>query len=155
MSPYSSFSSAHGNYIRDADLYLAMFDLANDPISHKLISEFYEHNKIISAVCHGPAALAHVKLPNGTYFLDDQQVTGFSNSEEDAVQCTEFMPFSLEDALNKASGGKYLKADENWGEKVVVSRGEKVITGQNPVSAEGVGRAIMHSILEEKREDEL
>lgn len=65
------------------------------------------------------------------------------------------MPFSLEDVLNKASGGKYVKADENWGEKVVVSRGEKLITVQNPVSAEGVGRVIRYSILEEKREDEL
>jgi putative intracellular protease/amidase len=62
-----------------------MFDLATDETSHKLINEFYQANKIISAVCHGPAALAHVKLSSGGYLLDDSPVTGFSNTEEAAV----------------------------------------------------------------------
>lgn len=124
-----------------------MWDLATDETSHKLINEFYAHNKIISAVCHGPAALTHVKLSTGGYLLDGQPVTGFSNTEEDAVGLTAAMPFSLEDALNKATGGKYEKASQDWGEKVVVARGGRLITGQNPASASGVGQAIYDAIF--------
>lgn len=89
-----------------------MFDLASDETSHQIINEFYAAGKIISAVCHGPAALTHVKIGDGKYLLDGQKVTGFSNSEEDAVQLTAAMPFKLEDALNKASGGHYVRAEK-------------------------------------------
>jgi putative intracellular protease/amidase len=61
-----------------------MFDLATGETLHKLFNEFYTANKIVSAVCHGPAALAHVKLADGEgYLLDGQRVTGFSNVEEE------------------------------------------------------------------------
>ena len=128
-----------------------MFDLATDPTSHQLINEFYTHNKIISAVCHGPAALTHVKItsPDGGYLLDGQPVTGFSNSEETAVQLLDAMPFSLEDELNKASGGKYEKAAADWQKHVVVSRGGRLITGQNPASATALGQAIYDAIFGE------
>ena len=124
----------------------AMWDLATDETSHKLINEFYTANKVVSAVCHGPAALTHVKLSSGCYLLSGQQVTGFSNTEETAVGLMEVMPFSLEDELNKASGGHYVKAAQDWAEKVVVARGGKLITGQNPASATGVGKAILEAI---------
>jgi len=123
-----------------------MWDLATDETSHKLINEFYTHNKIVAAVCHGPAALTHVKIPGGGYLLDGQAVTGFSNSEEDAVGLTSAMPFKLEDALNEATGGKYVKADD-WQKKVVVARNGRLITGQNPASATGVGQAIYDAIF--------
>jgi putative intracellular protease/amidase len=119
-----------------------MFDLATDPVSHRLVNEFYVADKVVSAVCHGPAALAFVKLPSGAYLLDGQPVTGFSNIEEDAVQLSSVMPFSLEDVLNKASGGKYEKAKEPWAPHVALGRDGKLITGQNPASATGVGKAI-------------
>lgn len=124
-----------------------MFDLATDATSHKLINEFYDAGKVVSAVCHGPAALAKVKLSNGKFLLDGQRVTGFSNDEEDAVQLTPFMPFMLEDALNEASGGNYVKADQPWAEKVVVAADGRLITGQNPGSATGVGQAIYDAIF--------
>jgi putative intracellular protease/amidase len=127
----------------------AMFDLATDPTSHKLINEFYTYNKIVAAVCHGPAALTHVKLASGEYLLDGQPVTGFSNTEEDQVGLTSAVPFSLEDALNQATGGKFVKASEPWGPKVVVARGGRLITGQNPASAAGVGQAIYDAIFGE------
>merc|ERR1711964_413887 len=95
-------------------------------------------------VCHGPAALAYVKTSSGSYLLDGHAVTGFSTSEEDAVGLTSAMPFILEDQLNVASGGKFEKAGADWGEKVVVSG--KIITGQNPASASGVGQAILKAI---------
>jgi putative intracellular protease/amidase len=111
-----------------------------------LINEFYAANKVISAVCHGPAALAHVKLPSGGYLLEGEPVTGFSNIEEDAIQMSSAMPFSLEDELNKASGGKYEKAKDKWASHVALGRDGRLITGQNPASAAEVGQAIYDAI---------
>jgi len=125
-----------------------MYDLANDETSHKVINEFYAHNKVVSAVCHGPAALARVKLPNGEYLVQGQPVVGFTNAEEDAAQKSQFMPFMLEDELNKNSGGKFVKAAP-WQPKVAVGRGGRLITGQNPASAAPVGQAIYDAIFGE------
>ncbi len=125
----------------------AMFDLAKDETSHKLINEFWAHNKIVSAVCHGPAALAFVKLPSGEYLLSGQAVTGFSNAEEDQAGLSAAMPFLLEDQLSTASGGKFVKAAEAWSPKVVVSGGGRIITGQNPASAGPIGQAIYDAIF--------
>ncbi|KAJ4198653.1 hypothetical protein FSOLCH5_008659 [Fusarium solani] len=61
-----------------------MFDLAVDSTSHELIREFYEAGKIVSNVCHGPAALVNVKLSDGTYVAQGHAITGFSNAGEDA-----------------------------------------------------------------------
>ena len=137
-----------------------MFDIAKDETSHQLIREFAESGKTVAAVCHGPAAFAYVKLSNGEYLVKGKKVTGFSNAEEDVVQCVRLskmqaillkclcrlsgeMPFMLEDQL-KSAGGNYTKAKEDWGECVVTDG--NVITGQNPNSAAGVGKAILKAI---------
>ena len=124
-----------------------MFDLATDATSHKLINGFYDNNKIIAAVCHGPAALVNVKLSSGVSILEGQRVTGISNYEEEIEGVTSVMPLKLENELNRLSGGKYEKGDKEWSEKVVVARGGHLITGQNPASAAGVGKAIYNAIL--------
>lgn len=126
-----------------------MFDLATDEDSIALIKEFYEAGKIISAVCHGPAALINVKLNNGEHLLAKQAVTGFSNSEENTAGLSEKVPFLLETELNKASDGEYTKGDD-WSPKVVSGRDGKLITGQNPQSAAAVGKAILHKLQEKK-----
>jgi putative intracellular protease/amidase len=123
-----------------------MFDLATDPISHKLINEFYDAGKIISSVCHGPAALSKVKLASGKHLLEGEHVTGYSNAEEEMAGVRQVMPFSLEDALSEASGGNYTKGPEPFDVHVVVGRGGKLINGQNPASAGPVGQAILDSI---------
>ncbi|KAG4035178.1 hypothetical protein MFRU_002g05190 [Monilinia fructicola] len=126
-----------------------MFDLAHNETSHKIISQFHSLNRIVAAVCHGPAALAYAKLPSGKYFLEDTPVTGFSNTEEKSYGVTDVMPFELETALNEASNGKFEKAAEDYAANVVVARGGKVITGQNPASANGVGEAILTQLRKE------
>ncbi|KAI9823070.1 MAG: hypothetical protein M1819_001518 [Sarea resinae] len=124
-----------------------MFDLVKDSDSLALIKEFYSSNKIVAAVCHGPAALLHAQDSDGKSLIGSYPVTGFSNTEETQVGVLEQMPFSLEDELNKTSGGHYVKAADPWGEKVVVARDGRLITGQNPASAKGVGEAIYHGIF--------
>ncbi|MCJ1412248.1 hypothetical protein MMC19_006341 [Ptychographa xylographoides] len=126
-----------------------MFDLATDEISHQVIREFFEAGRIVAAVCHGPAALVNAKLSDGSYLIDQCAVTGFSNAEEEAVNLTSAMPFQLEDELNKNSGGHYQRATEAWGPKVVVAKGGRLITGQNPASAKPVGEAIYEAIFGE------
>ncbi|KAK4496745.1 hypothetical protein PRZ48_012728 [Zasmidium cellare] len=122
-----------------------MFDLATDPESQQIIRAFYEKGKVVSAVCHGPAALANVKLSDGSYLVNGQEVTGFTNTEEDQVGLSSAMPFMLETKLQE-NGGKFVKADP-WAPKVVSSgRGNKLITGQNPASAGPIGEAILKAI---------
>ena len=126
-----------------------MFDLAEDETSHKIIREFYEAGRIVAAVCHGPAALVNAKLSDGSYLIGNSAVTGFSNDEEDAVGMASAMPFHLETELDKNSGGHFQKAKEPWGEKVVIAKGGRLITGQNPASAKAVGEAIYEAIFGE------
>jgi putative intracellular protease/amidase len=125
---------------------IAMFDLATNSTSHALVRKFYENGQIVSAVCHGPAALVNVKLSDGTYMVQDQDVTGFSNAEEDAYNFTSAMPFLLEDEMKK-HGGKYCKADQPFGTKVVISgKHGKLVTGQNPPSASVIGKTLVEII---------
>jgi putative intracellular protease/amidase len=122
-----------------------MFDLAEDSTSIALAEEFAAAGKVVSAVCHGPAALVNVKLPSGEYLVAGQPVTGFSNTEEDATGLTSAMPFLLETVLGER-GGKYAKASTDWQAHVEVGHGGKLVTGQNPASATPLGEAVLKSI---------
>lgn len=123
-----------------------MFDLATDSQSQELIKEFYEKGKVVSAVCHGPAALVNVKLSDGSYLISGSEVTGFSNAEEDQVGLSSAMPFMLETEIGE-HGAKFTKAAEAWGSHVVKSgKGNRLITGQNPASAGPIGEAILAAI---------
>lgn len=116
-----------------------MYDLATDSTSIQLIREFHEAGRIIVALCHGSAALVNVKLADGSLLLDGHRVTGFSDTEEEQAYGNKIvppdMPFDLEQALNKASGGNYEKATEAWSPHVIVDASRKLLFGQNPASA--------------------
>lgn len=122
-----------------------MFDLATDATSIALIKTFYESGKIVAAVCHGPAALVNVKLSDDSWLVDGKELTAFSDDEEEKYGTAPYMPFKLETAL-KEHGAKFTKASEDFGEKLVVSNGGKLITGENPASAQAVGRAIADAL---------
>ena len=117
-----------------------MFDFPQSAKLASLITEFYESGKIVSGVCHGPAALLNVTLSNGDYLVKDKDVTGFSWREEELAQRDETVPFSLQDKL-KDRGGKYTIADEPFGTYVVEDG--RLITGQNPGSAKAVADAVV------------
>src|SRR5476649_2240278 len=88
-----------------------LWDLAEDPHSIALIEHAFAAGKPVGAVCHAPGVLRHVKKPDGTPLVADKRVTGFSNSEEEAVQLTHIVPFLVEDEL-KRLGGHYEKVDD-------------------------------------------
>lgn len=87
-----------------------------------IVEQLYAKKKIISAVCHGPAALVLVKDPEtGKSILDGKKVTGFSNAEEETTPYADYdniLGFSLEDKLKSLSGGHYEGASPNYSEKV-------------------------------------
>ncbi|KAL3458921.1 ThiJ/PfpI family protein [Aspergillus heterothallicus] len=127
-----------------------MFDLYSDAESVSLIEKFALAKKPIGAVCHGPAALLNATLPSGEPLIASATVTGLSNDEEDTLGATAAMPFSLEDELQRLSGGGFVKAAEKFGEKSVVSKVKglegALITGQNPASAKAVGEALVEAL---------
>jgi putative intracellular protease/amidase len=96
----------------------------------------------VAAVCHAPAALLKAKSTNGEPLVKGKQVTGFSNTEEAAVELTDIVPYLLEDQLI-AMGGIYQKT-EDWNPLVVVDG--LVITGQNPGSSEAIAEALLNAI---------
>ncbi len=116
-----------------------LWDLTVDSHSIALIESMYAAGKTVAAVCHAPAVLRDTTAPDGKPLVQGKSVTGFSNTEEEAVQLTEVVPFLLEDEL-KAKGANYSKA-ENW--QVYVCKDGNLITGQNPASSEAVAEAVL------------
>ncbi|AKD05138.1 type 1 glutamine amidotransferase domain-containing protein [Pontibacter korlensis] len=116
-----------------------LWDLTNSEESIRLIESFAKLEKPIAAVCHAPAVFAKVKGPNGDPLVKGKNVTGFTNSEEDAVNLTDIVPFLVEDKLQEL-GGNYSKV-EDWQPHVV--RDGLLITGQNPASSEGVAEELL------------
>ena len=116
-----------------------LWDLAEDPISVKLIESTLHAGKPVALVCHAPGVLRHAKRPDGQPLVNGLKVTGFTNSEEAAVELTNVVPFLVEDELERL-GGRFERAAD-W-QSFVVQDG-LLITGQNPASsAEAATRVV-------------
>ncbi len=116
-----------------------MWDLCSNEDNAFLLKKLAGDGAIISAVCHGPAAL----LSGGNALLNKVHLTGFSNTEEEIVGLQSVVPFSLEDALKKS--GAIYSSGTPW-QSYVVEDGI-FITGQNPQSATAVGQKIVEKLL--------
>ena len=116
-----------------------LWDLAEDATSIALIERFIALGKPVGAVCHAPGVLRHVKAADGTPLVRGKRVTGFSNSEEAAVDLTDVVPFLVEDML-KAHGGVYGRAAD-WHSHVEVDG--LLVTGQNPASSDASAEALL------------
>ena len=119
-----------------------LFDFQNEAVN-KAVAHFADAGKIVSAVCHGPAGLLDVTLADGTKLLDGRRVTGYSWTEEKLARRTEEVPYSLEDKLSEQAA-EYTTAKVPMTKHVVVDG--KLITGQNPTSAAGVGEAVVEAL---------
>ena len=116
-----------------------LWDLANDADSIALIEAFAKADKPTAFVCHAPGVLKSVNGPNGNPLVEGRKVTGFTNSEEEAVGLTDVVPFLVENVLS-ANGGDYSKGPD-WGSYVVVDG--KLVTGQNPASSREAAEALL------------
>ncbi len=101
--------------------------------------EVYEAGGVVAAVCHGPSALVNMTLSDGSKLIAGKRVAGFTNDEEWAVGLTDAVPFLLADELT-AAGATHVPA-QNFTEQVIVDG--RLVTGQNPQSAAGAGRAVV------------
>nr|WP_130734979.1 type 1 glutamine amidotransferase domain-containing protein [Flavobacterium sp. J27] len=118
-----------------------LWDLAVSETSQNLIVSFYNNNKPIAFVCHAPAVLKEVII-NGEHLVKGKKLTGFTNTEEEAVGLTKVVPFLLEDAL-QANGAQFSKG-ENWAPYAVEDG--LLITGQNPASSKLVAQKLLHQL---------
>ncbi|MEO7073343.1 MAG: type 1 glutamine amidotransferase domain-containing protein [Rhodanobacter sp.] len=116
-----------------------LWDLAEDAASIALIEATLASGKPLAAVCHAPGVLRHAKTPDGKPWVRGKSVTGFTNTEEEAVGLTQVVPFLVEDVL-KHNGGNYSKAGDF--QPHVITDG-LLITGQNPASSEPAARALL------------
>jgi putative intracellular protease/amidase len=119
-----------------------LWDLVSDENSIRLIKDFWNAGKPVSAVCHAPIVLANVKDSSGEFIIKGLEVTGFTNSEEDAVQLTNIVPLLVEDTMIDR-GAKYLKSSD-W--SVHAIQDKNLITGQNPASSEEVANLVLKAL---------
>ena len=110
----------------------AMWDFPENESIKKIIRTLYEENKVIGAVCHGPAALVNVTLSDGSNLLEGKKVSSFTNEEELLLisDAREIFPFLLQDKL-KENGAEFVEGAMYLNQ---VSVDENIITGQNPWS---------------------
>lgn len=120
-----------------------MFDFPDDPHLSRLLRDFHETGKVVSAVCHGPAGLLGATLANGEYLIAGRNVTGFSWPEEEFAHRADAVPFSLQARLEER-GAVYSFAAEPFAPHVVEDG--RLVTGQNPASARPVAEAVVKQL---------
>lgn len=123
-----------------------IWDFPNDSKMQEVAKNIYENGGIVSAVCHGLAGLLNIKLSNGKNLIEGVKVTGFSNTEEEAVGVTKLVPYLTEAELVKR-GANYVKASD-WAEFAVTEK--RIVTGQNPASGAAVAREVLNILNSNK-----
>lgn len=129
------FAGGHGS----------MWDLPDNQSLARITAAIYDNNGVAGAVCHGPAGLLNVRLDDDRYLLQGRTAVSFTNEEEAAVELDGVVPFLLEDRIRER-GATFIGATAFAPQVVTCGR---LVTGQNPASAEGVGLAMV-KLLEEQ-----
>lgn len=121
-----------------------MWDFPDNQALAGLTASIWERGGVVAAVCHGPAGLVNVELAEGDYLVNGRQLTAFTNEEEAAVELDDVVPFLLESRLCER-GARFASADPF--QEHVVTDG-RLVTGQNPASARGVGERIVELLTQ-------
>lgn len=122
-----------------------MWDFPDNAALQNITRHIYENGGMVAAVCHGVSGLLNVSLSDGSLLINNKQITGFSNVEEKLARLDEEVPFLLEDALRKKNV-IYSKGLIPFISHIEVD--ERLVTGQNPLSARKVGRKVMEEMYE-------
>lgn len=117
-------------------------DFVADLNLKKAVEKLYASGKIVAADCHGPIGLAQCLKPDKTPLVAGKKVTGFTDSEEEAVGLTDKVPFLIE-AKFKELGGNF-SAGADWTSHVCVD--ENLFTGQNPQSSAELAEAVAKAL---------
>lgn len=121
----------------------AMWDFPGNEDITRIGRAIYESGGVVSAICHGPAALVELRLSDGVHLIRGKQVAGFTNAEEESVGLADVVPFLLADAL-EAAGATHVPGSD-FEEQVVVDG--RLVTGQNPNSAAAVATGVLETLL--------
>lgn len=116
-----------------------MWDFPDNAKLAGIARDIYESGGVVSAVCHGPAALVNITLSDGNYLVAGKEVSAFTNEEEAAVGLTGVVPFLLQSALEER-GAKHV-GGPNFQPQVAVAG--RLVTGQNPASAGPVAEQVV------------
>lgn len=116
-----------------------MFDFPSDGHVKAIVTRSLLEEVPLGLVCHGPAALTGAVDADGRSLIRGKKLTGFTNSEEAAVNLTDSVPFLLETRL-KEMGGRFSSVD-NFQPHVVVDG--HLVTGQNPASSKASAEALL------------
>lgn len=119
--------------------HATMWDFPDSRELSDLAAKIYDQGGVVAAVCHGPSGLLNIKLNDGRYLVQGKKVSAFTDDEERAMQMFEKIPFSLSDELQKR--GAYHMPVPNFEKQVIIS--ERLVTGQNPASANGCADAVV------------
>ena len=119
-----------------------MFDLPDNEKLHQVIRDLYEADKLVAAVCHGPAGLVGVKLSDGTPLVAGKTVTAFTDDEERETTLDKYMPFLLETRLREL--GAEVIVRDNWTDHMQADG--NLITGQNPQSTISVAKEVVKQL---------
>lgn len=122
----------------------AMFDFPENKDIQAIVRKYYQSNKVIGAVCHGPAALVNVRLDNGRSLLEDKMVSGFTNEEELLLipDAASIFPFLLQDKLI-AQGAQFSQGIMYLDK---ISHDKNLVTGQNPWSVWSVAETVIKQL---------
>ncbi|WP_426565364.1 type 1 glutamine amidotransferase domain-containing protein [Angustibacter sp. McL0619] len=120
----------------------AMWDLPGDRALAGLAAAIYDGGGVVAAVCHGPAGLVNLRLPDGTMLVEGKRVSSFTDDEEAAVGLTDVVPFLLQGTL-EVRGAKHEQA-ENFSSFAVSD--QRLVTGQNPASAVRVAELTLEAL---------
>lgn len=115
-----------------------MMDLAKDETLGKIVNYFASQDKLIAAICHGPAGLLPA-IKDGIAFVNGRRLTCFTNEEEICAHKQDLLPFYLEDAL-KTAGAFFIQEDVGV---VNVVEDDNLITAQNFQSVKAFTDAII------------
>lgn len=126
-----------------------MFDFRKSEDLARVIGTAWDKGAVVGAVCHGPAGLIEARDASGTPIVKGRRVNGFTNSEEDAAGLTEAVPYLLETQLREQGAAFEGGADF---ESFAVRDG-RLVTGQNPQSAEAVGALLVEALAERNTQD--
>lgn len=125
----------------------AVWDFPDNPAVQQQARAVWEQGGVVAAVCHGPTALVNVKLSDGSYLVAGRNVAAFTDDEERAVKLDKVVPFLLATTLTQRGAIHHPAPD--WTAKTVVDG--RLVTGQNPQSAHGVGEAVRDLVLGKAR----
>lgn len=123
-------------------------DFVNNPDVKRITDEVWTSGGVVSAICHGTAALIDAKTGSGQALIAGQPVTGYSRAEDKQIETTlgkRVVPFYIEDSL-RDTGGIYSDAGVHRAH-IVTGRDGRLLTGQNQESSAIFGQQLVKLLL--------